>query len=125
MTAADDAAAAPARADGRAGSQLRPLVCTRGLLNRADGSARWAQGLTNVIAAVYGPHAVGGWRELPDRAYLEVILKPRSGQAGSKEREQEVVIKSSLEATVRSMLLPRTGITIILQVAHDDGGVSF
>jgi len=32
------------RPDGRAGNQIRPLVCTRSLLSRADGSAQWSQG---------------------------------------------------------------------------------
>lgn len=32
------------RSDGRNPNQLRPLLCTRGLLERAHGSARWAQG---------------------------------------------------------------------------------
>lgn len=32
------------RADGRTLNQLRPLTCSRNVLNRAHGSARWSQG---------------------------------------------------------------------------------
>lgn len=37
---------------------------------------------TTVVAAVYGPKSVGGWKENPERATIEVIWKPKSGQAG-------------------------------------------
>ena len=36
--------AVPERKDGRQGGDLRQLATERGLLNRADGSARWSQG---------------------------------------------------------------------------------
>ena len=39
------AMAEPSRPDGRNPNQIRPLVCSRGLLHRADGSARWSQGI--------------------------------------------------------------------------------
>ncbi|RRT37197.1 hypothetical protein BHE74_00029569 [Ensete ventricosum] len=32
------------RADGRSANQLRPLACSRNILHRAHGSARWSQG---------------------------------------------------------------------------------
>lgn len=35
------------RADGRSPNQLRPLACSRNVLNRAHGSARWSQGEFN------------------------------------------------------------------------------
>lgn len=37
------------RADGRSPNQLRPLACTRALLHRAHGSARWSQGVYETI----------------------------------------------------------------------------
>lgn len=37
------------RPDGRFPNQLRSLACSRGLLHRAHGSARWSQGIINVI----------------------------------------------------------------------------
>lgn len=92
------------RTDGRAPNQLRQLICATGILNKADGSARWAQGLafvncmspnvmlkaaltlllgeTSVLAAVYGPHSVQGRRENAEKAIVEVIFKPKTGQPG-------------------------------------------
>ena len=32
------------RIDGRKANQLRPLTCSRNVLNRAHGSASWSQG---------------------------------------------------------------------------------
>ena len=43
------------RSDGRTSAQLRPLEAAKGLLSRADGSAKLTQGKTTVLAAVYGP----------------------------------------------------------------------
>lgn len=37
---------------------------------------------TTVVAAVYGPKAVVGWKENPERATIEIIWKSKSAQAG-------------------------------------------
>lgn len=37
------------RKDGRTANQLRPLTCTRNVLNRAHGSASWSQGIYQPI----------------------------------------------------------------------------
>lgn len=75
-----------ARSDGRIANQVRPMQCTRSLLDRAHGSARWSQGYgaesTTVMAAVYGPKQVGGKKENAERATIEVIWKPKSGLSG-------------------------------------------
>ncbi|CAM6115311.1 unnamed protein product [Calypogeia fissa] len=111
------------RGDGRNPNQLRPLLCTRRLLERAHGSARWAQDNTTVVAAVYGPKSVGGWKENPERATIEVIWKTKSGQAGNAEREAEVIIRRTLEYIILSSMFPNTGISVIFQVVNDDGAV--
>ncbi|KAK8966636.1 hypothetical protein KSP40_PGU009236 [Platanthera guangdongensis] len=67
------------RADGRKLNQLRPLTCSRNLLNRAHGSARWSQaqvvgqriGGTIVLAAVYGPKSGTKKGENPEKASIE------------------------------------------------------
>ncbi|KAH7445218.1 hypothetical protein KP509_02G113000 [Ceratopteris richardii] len=110
------------RPDGRNPNQLRPLVCARGLLHRADGSARWSQDNTIVIAAVYGPKAISGRRENPARAVLEVIWKPKMGMAGPSEREAEFILKRTLEYIVLTAMHPNTAISVIIQVVSDDGG---
>ncbi|KAF5179126.1 exosome complex exonuclease RRP46-like protein [Thalictrum thalictroides] len=70
------------RGDGRTPNQLRPLTCSRNVLNRAHGSARWSQGDTIVLAAVYGPKAGTRKDEDPEKASVEVIWKPKTGQIG-------------------------------------------
>lgn len=57
----------------------RTLLCERGLLQRADGSARWCQDKTCVLAAVYGPRTTLGRKEDPESAIVEVVFKPKSG----------------------------------------------
>lgn len=54
-------------------------MCERGLLQRADGSARWSQDKTSVLAAVYGPRSTFGRKEDSERAVVEVIFKPHAG----------------------------------------------
>jgi exosome complex component RRP46 len=54
------------------------------MLSRADGSARWSQQDTTVTAAVYGPLETTSGKQLPDRANVEVVFKPRSGLAGRR-----------------------------------------
>jgi len=57
----------------------RTLLCERGLLQRADGSARWSQDKTSVLAAVYGPRTTLGRKEDSEQAVVEVVFKPKSG----------------------------------------------
>eukprot|EP00959_Pyramimonas_sp_CCMP1952_P019590 413701-Pyramimonas_sp.AAC.1 len=118
--------------------QIRTLACERGLLNRADGSARWSQGaalvsllytlkehltqhLSSVLAAVYGPKSVPGYKEDPEKAKIEVLFKPKTDLPGTPERELEQVIAKTVESVIITALHPRTGISIILQVLQDDG----
>jgi hypothetical protein len=61
----------------------RTLVCELSVLGRADGSAKWSQGQTVVLAAVYGPRSAPPRREMADRAVVEVVFKPRSGLQGA------------------------------------------
>mmetsp|Transcript_20515 Transcript_20515/g.34377 ORF Transcript_20515/g.34377 Transcript_20515/m.34377 type:complete len:241 (-) Transcript_20515:363-1085(-) len=111
------------RDDGRESNQIRTLACERGLLNRADGSARWSQDSSSVLAAVYGPKSVPGYKESPDRATIEVIFKPKNELPGTAERELEHIIAKTVESVILTALHPRTGISIILQVLHDDGSI--
>lgn len=60
-------------------SLYRTLLCERGLLQRADGSARWCQDKTCVLAAIYGPRSTLGRKEDPEQAVVEVVFKPKSG----------------------------------------------
>lgn len=46
------------RLDGRRPNELRRIRCKLGVFSQPDGSAYLEQGLTKVLAAVYGPHQV-------------------------------------------------------------------
>jgi hypothetical protein len=61
---------------------LRPLVSERAVLERADGSAKWVQDGTAVLAAVHGPTQAGQRREDAERAVIQVLFKPRNGVPG-------------------------------------------
>ena len=62
----------------------RVITCERGALHRADGSARWTQDSSSVLAAVYGPRQVQIRKEDAERAVVEVVFKPRSGFQGER-----------------------------------------
>lgn len=101
----------------------RSLVCERSVVARADGSARWAQDHTCVIAAVYGPKEAGPRNEDPTQAAVEVVFQPMSGLSGSREADYERLIGGTLEAVIARSLNPRTEIQVVLQVAGEDGSV--
>ncbi|OMO92476.1 hypothetical protein CCACVL1_06836 [Corchorus capsularis] len=68
------------REDGRTQNRLRPLACSRNILHRVHGSASWSQGDTKVLAVVYEPKAGTIKNENPEKACIEVIWKPKTGQ---------------------------------------------
>ena len=69
--------------DGTLPRSNRGLACERGLLNRADGSAKWTQDSSSVLAAVYGPRQAQLKNEDAEHAVVEVVFKPRSGFQGA------------------------------------------
>ncbi|PRQ27434.1 putative ribosomal protein S5 domain 2-type [Rosa chinensis] len=96
------------RLDGRTPNQLRPLACTRNVLNRAHGSASWCQ--------VYGPKAGTKKNENPEKACIEVIWKPKTGQGGKTEWEYEMILKRTLQSIYILTLNPNTTTSVIIQV---------
>ncbi|KAJ4778501.1 Exosome complex component RRP41 [Rhynchospora pubera] len=111
------------RTDGRNANQLRPLGCSRNILNRAHGSARWSQGNTIVLAAVYGPKSGTKKGENPEKASFEVIWKPKTGQIGKQEREYEMILKRTLQSICLVNVHPNTTTSVIVQVVGDDGSL--
>lgn len=111
------------RGDGRTANQLRPLACSRNILNRAHGSASWSQGDTKVLAAVYGPKAGTKKNENPEKACIEVIWKPKTGQIGKTEKEYEMILKRTLQSICVLNINPNTTTSVILQVVNDDGSL--
>lgn len=111
------------RPDGRSPSQLRPLACSTSVLHRAHGSARWSQGDTIVLAAVYGPKAGTRKNENPEKASIEVIWKPKTGQIGKPEKEYEMILRRTLQSICLLTIHPNTTTSVILQVVNDDGAL--
>ncbi|GFZ08472.1 ribosomal protein S5 domain 2-like superfamily protein [Actinidia rufa] len=108
------------RLDGRTPNQLRPLACSRNVLNRAHGSASWSQGETKVLAAVYGPKAGTKKNENPEKACIEVIWKPKTGQIGKPEKEYEMILKRTLQSICLLTVNPNTTTSVIVQVRLHD-----
>lgn len=111
------------RTDGRKPNQLRPLACSRSILNRAHGSASWSQGNTKVLAAVYGPKAGTKKNENPERPCFEVIWKPNTGQIGKVEKEYEMIVKRTIQSICVSTVNPNTTTSVVIQVIQDDGSL--
>uniref|UniRef100_A0A453MLF2 Exoribonuclease phosphorolytic domain-containing protein n=1 Tax=Aegilops tauschii subsp. strangulata TaxID=200361 RepID=A0A453MLF2_AEGTS len=96
---------------------------TRNPLERAHGSARWAQGDTVVLAAVYGPRPGTRKGENPEKASVEVVWKPKTGQIGRQEKEYEMTLKRTLQSICLLTVHPNTTTSVILQVMGDDGSL--
>ncbi|CAM9311242.1 unnamed protein product [Discosporangium mesarthrocarpum] len=112
------------RRDGRKQNQIRPMEVEQGLLNRADGSSRFVQGNTSVLAAVYGPApAKFSAQEKADRARVEVDFREEKGFGSGLGAEMAMFLRRSLEGVILLAHYPRTVISIIVQVIIDDGAV--
>lgn len=98
-------------------------------------------GNTQVLAAVYGPKAGTKKNENPEKASVEVIWKPKTGQigedsfcllrmlpwrsarcinsrviAGKQEKEYEMVLKRTLQSICILTIHPNTTTSVIVQV---------
>lgn len=104
-------------------SSIREFGCEQNLLSKPDGSASFIQGNTNVLAGVYGPAEVKVSKEIYDRATLEVLIQPKVGLPGVRERSREQCVRETCEAALLSSLHPRSSLTLVLQEVHDDGSL--
>jgi exosome complex component RRP41 len=112
---------------------LRLLEVELGINNEADGSVRYKQGNTEVVALVYGPkQAKHHFRTIHDRARVEVEFavsnfatneRKNPGRQDRSSRENGLILKETLEACMLTDLFPRSEILIFVQVLSDDGGV--
>jgi len=105
------------------GVRLRPMQCDQRTLSQPDGSAAFSQGLTSVMAAVYGPTEVRMARERADRATVEVVLKPKVGVGSCAARGTEALIRGVCESAILTSLHPRTAFTVVVQEMHTDGAM--
>ena len=128
------------RPDGRKnGGSIRPLAAEVSCLKRADGSAKFSSGSTQIIAAVYGPAAPRiPSKERIDEAVIGVVFKFGTKSAatsdntttsnsnpgyGANERELERFIGDSLMACIATEQYSRTVIEVVIQVVKADGSL--
>ncbi|XP_056622892.1 exosome complex component RRP46 [Triplophysa dalaica] len=102
---------------------LREYGNEQSLLSRPDGSSTFVQGDTNILAGVYGPAEVKVSKEIYDRATVEVLIQPKTGLPSVRERAREQCVRETCEAALLLTLHPRSSLTLILQVIHDDGSL--
>ncbi|KAI7802765.1 exosome complex component RRP46 [Triplophysa rosa] len=102
---------------------LREYGNEQSLLSRPDGSSTFVQGDTSVLAGVYGPAEVKVSKEIYDRATVEVLVQPKTGLPSVRERAREQCVRETCEAALLLTLHPRSSLTLILQVIHDDGSL--
>lgn len=110
------------RRSGRGASQIRTLRCEAGVLSRADGSAKWTQGSTEILVGVYGPRQGAAFLEDAEKATIAVTFQPKSGFSGPREKLLESFLKQTIEGAVILTLHPRTIISVTVQELSDDGG---
>jgi ribonuclease PH len=134
-TATDSAPSTPARADGRADNELRPITFTRNWLDHAAGSVLVEFGRTRVLCAASATPGVPRWRKgsglgwvTAEYAMLPASTNTRSdresvkGRIGGRTHEISRLIGRSLRAVIDYKALGENSITIDCDVLQADGG---
>lgn len=76
-----------------------------------------------MLAAIYGPKPGTRKGENPEKAAIEIIWKPKTGQIGKQEKEYEMVLKRTLQSICLLTIHPNTTTSVIVQVIDDDGAL--
>ncbi|EGG24151.1 hypothetical protein DFA_06297 [Cavenderia fasciculata] len=112
------------RDDTRLSNQIRPIESEQALLNKADGSAKFSQGKSSVLAAVYGPIDVKTARkEKISKSVVDVSFTPATGNTTYFDKEREMLVRNAVESIILTLLHPRTQINVIVQVYSNDGSI--
>ncbi|GAB5585684.1 exosome non-catalytic core subunit rrp46 [Umbelopsis nana] len=112
------------RLDGRTeASQLRAFAASQSLLNRADGSAKFAFGDSTAVVSVVGPAEVKIRDEKMDEATVELVVRPEVGFPSTKDKVLERTLRQAIEPTILSGMMPRTLIQIVVQIEQEDGNM--
>ncbi|EIN08128.1 hypothetical protein PUNSTDRAFT_102893 [Punctularia strigosozonata HHB-11173 SS5] len=99
---------------------MREIVVICEGLDRADGSARFAFGLTKCLASVSGPIEVRPQNELPTQAAFEVIVRPLSGVAGTRAKSIGTTLQFLLAPSIILTAHPRTLLQLVVQALNED-----
>jgi exosome complex component RRP41 len=119
------------RFDGRKFDEMRPIEIEVGILEQADGSARFQIGKTIAIAGVYGPMEMHPRRlRKPDRAVLKckynmlsfsVTDRKRMGP-GRRDKEIGLVMNFALGKSIMLDDFPKMGIEVHTEIIQADSG---
>lgn len=121
------------RQDGRKSHDLRKIKCKLGVYAQADGSAYLEQGLTKVLAAVYGPHEITRNKsQAPaDKVFIncqystatfsgyERKFRPRGDR---KSHEFTQLLRKTFESLVMTDAYPHSQLDIFCEILQSDGG---
>lgn len=124
------------RQDGRRANELRRVRCKLGVFTEPDGSAYLEQGLTKVLAAVYGPHQVRGGSNRAKAQHDAALVncqfsmavfstgeRKRRPRGDRKSSEISIQLRQALTAAIKTELYPWSQIDIYVEVLHADGGL--
>jgi ribonuclease PH len=125
----------PARGDGRAADDLRPIRITRGWLDHAEGSVLVEFGRTRVLCAASFTEGVPRWRRGSGQGWVtaEYAMLPRStntrgdresvkGRIGGRTHEISRLVGRSLRAVIDTAQLGENTIVLDCDVLQADGG---
>ncbi|KAJ8925358.1 hypothetical protein NQ315_009188 [Exocentrus adspersus] len=121
------------RLDGRRANELRRIRCKLGVFTEPDGSAYLEQGLTKVLAAVYGPHQVRNRSKAQhdtaivncqfSMAVFSTNERKRRPRGDRKSTELSMHLQQALLAVIKTELYPWSQIDVYVEVLHADGGI--
>lgn len=121
------------RLDGRRPNELRRIRCKLGVFPEPDGSAYIEQGLTKVLASIYGPHQVRGGRSKAQHdaavvncqfsmAVFSTGERKRRPRGDRKATEMSIHLRQALKAAIKVELYAWSQIDVYVEVLHADGG---
>ncbi|KAF7459358.1 exosome complex exonuclease RRP46 [Cryptosporidium felis] len=108
------------RYDGRSNLELGSIEAKVGIFSGLNGSAEYSVGFSKVIATVWKPEEASSNK---CKSYLEVILRPRAGQAQDYHKLIEFHISKLLEKVIDFKPFARSVISVALQIISEDGPI--
>ena len=123
------------RKDGRRPGEVRRIRYKLGTVQHADGSTYYEQGLTRVLATVYGPQEtkMKNKPSATERAFLTCEFRPtpfsssdaksKKYMIDSKSMQLAKTVKQTFETVLLTKSFPKSEIKIVLHGIQSDGGM--
>ncbi|KAK8805591.1 hypothetical protein WA158_002247 [Blastocystis sp. Blastoise] len=112
------------RENGRQDDQFRPFTYEKGVLSRADGSAKITIEKTIVLASVLAPKKpVKSVKENFYQATVEVNINYLNDKDSANIIENGYYIQKLLESMIQRTYFPRSTIIVNVQIISDDGSL--